>query len=828
MESKIYIAEVIVNHSVNNLDKLFDYIVPPQFLDTIMEGMRVLVPFGRGNKSLEAYVFNISQKEDQDVTKLKEIIAPIDDEPILSSMQIEMIYWLKNKYLCKYVEAIHCLIPAGLVNKEKRMISLNFDELEEVREHKTGIQKEIIDLIEKLGKINYDTLYKHFSYGDVYRGVKQLEKDNIVKIDKTIGSRIDIIKEKFIKPLISEDSYDEVYASLKNAKRQQDLLGFLRDKQEIKMGDLINVHGFSRTIINGLSSKKIIEVLEREVNRDPLSHMELRPFPRLDPNEEQEVVINEITECIENNSSDSYLIHGVTGSGKTEVYLQLIENALKKGKQGIVLVPEISLTPQTVERFRGRFKDGIALFHSGLSEGERYDEWRKVVTGEANIVIGARSAIFAPFKNLGLIIIDEEHENTYKSDLNPKYHAYEVAEYRRIKENAVLVLGSATPSIESYYKGTKDEIKIRELKKRAKNAQVPNIEVVDMREELEDGNKGILSRSLLMEIEKNLEAKKQTILFLNRRGYSTFVSCRSCGHVVKCKHCDISLTFHMTSKELQCHYCGDKYEAPKECPECASKQIKYFGAGTQKLEKLIETYFPKAVISRMDLDVTGKKGSHNRILEEFKSGEVDIMIGTQMITKGLDFPNVTLVGIITADAMLNIPDFRSPEKVFQQVLQVSGRAGRGLDPGRVILQTYNPEHYSIMLAAQQDYKAFYSKEIELREAFNYPPFTRLINITFTGENEKDVLRVVHKIIENIKYILKSKGYSDFEDILLGPNEAMIHRVRNKYRFYILVKSNKENFTLFKSILKYLLIDSRQKFIPDNIITSIDMNPLFIV
>jgi len=350
-----------------------------------------------------------------------------------------------------------------------------------------------------------------------------------------------------------------------------------------------------------------------------------------------------------------------------------------------------------------------------------------------------------------------------------------------------------------------------------------------MRQELEDGNKSIISRQLQMEIEKNLEQKKQTILFLNRRGYSTFVSCRSCGHVVKCKHCDISLTFHMTSRELQCHYCGDKYDAPRECPECSSKQIKYFGAGTQKLEKIIESYFPSAVISRMDLDVTSRKGSHNTILESFKNGEVDIMIGTQMISKGLDFPNVTLVGIITADSMLNMPDFRAPEKVFQQVLQVSGRAGRGLDAGRVILQTYNPEHYSIELAAKQDYLTFFQKELELRRAFNYPPFTKLININFTGENEEETYRAVNRITENIKYILTSKGYErDLDEIVFGPNEAMIYRVKNRFRFYILLKCNKENFVLVRSILKYLLIDSRQKFVPDNIITSIDMNPLFIV
>ena len=829
MENRKYIAEVIVNNSVNKLDKLFDYIIPPQYIDIIKVGTRVLVPFGRGNRQFEAYVFGVNIKLDEDTSKLKEIIRPIDEEPILTISQINMIRWIKGKYLCKYVEAIHCLIPSGVVNKEKRFIHIDSERLKNTEYEMTGIQKDIINYVEEKGKINIESLYKHFSYNEVYRTIKQLENEGIIIVEKKVDSRIDIIKEKYVRLVMSNDTYSEALDSLKSAKRQLELLEFLKIEGEVKISELVNSYGFGRTIINGLLSKNLVEVIEKESKRDPLLNLELNPFPKLEANDEQRVIIDEITEAINSNRVETYLIHGVTGSGKTEIYLQLIENTLNEGKQGIVLVPEISLTPQTVERFRGRFKEGIALFHSGLSDGERYDEWRRVATGEANIVIGARSAIFAPFNNLGLIIIDEEHEQTYKSDLSPKYHAKEIAEYRSKNEQAVLVLGSATPSIESYFEGVERVVKVRELKNRARNAKPPNIEVVDMRQELECGNKSILSRRLHSEIEKNLQAKKQTILFLNRRGYSTFVSCRSCGHVVKCNHCDISLTFHMTSKELQCHYCGDKYTAPRECPECSSKNIKYFGAGTQKLQMLIQSYFPKAVISRMDLDATSKKGAHNEILESFKTGEIDIMIGTQMISKGLDFPNVTLVGIITADTMLNMPDFRAPEKVFQQVLQVSGRAGRGFDEGKVILQTYNPEHYSIMLAAKQDYISFFEKEVELRKAFNYPPFSKLINITFTGENEKETYLAITKITDNIKYILKSKGYTnDLDDIVFGPNEGMIYRVKNKYRFYVLLKGNKENYTLLKAIIKYLLIDSRQKFVSDNIITSIDMNPLFIV
>ncbi|MDR5658325.1 primosomal protein N' [Serpentinicella sp. ANB-PHB4] len=818
------IGTVIVNNNVNKTDKLFDYSIPLELENVIEEGMRVLVPFGKGNRKLEAYIFSIRSITSNDKVNLKDIIRPLDDKPILSKKQIDMVYWLKEKYLCRYIEAIHCLIPAGLVNKEKRVIYLNQEEVEKNKSKFTEVQIGIIELLKKKEKVTFELLYKSYSYGEVYRAIKSLHKEGIVVINEVVESRINIIKEKYVK--LAKLDKDKI--NLKNAKKQLDLLKILKDRQEIKLSELVNHLGFSRAVIKGLVDKGIAIIEEKEYKRDPLLNLDFKPFPKLQPTNEQEEIINKITEGIENNKSNIYLIHGITGSGKTEVYLQLIENAIKEGKQGIVLVPEISLTPQTIERFKGRFVHGIAIFHSGLSEGERYDEWRKVSNGDANIVIGARSAIFAPLNNLGLIIIDEEHETTYKSELNPKYTAFDVAKYRSEKENAIVVLGSATPSIETYHNAVQNEIILTNLKKRAHKSQIPEISIIDMRQELDGGNKSILSRTLYNELKSTLESKKQTILFLNRRGYSTFVSCRKCGYVVKCKQCDISLTFHMASKDLQCHYCGDKYQAPKICPECSSKYIKYFGTGTQKLEKVIQSYFPSASISRMDLDVTGKKGAHNKILESFKSGKIDIMIGTQMITKGLDFPNVTLVGIINADTMLNLPDFRAPEKVFQQALQVAGRAGRGIDPGKVVLQTYNPDHYSIALASKQDYKAFYNKEIGIRKAFDYPPFSKLVTIGFTGENEDEVYNVVLKITEIIKYISKSKGFNDVDTNILGPNAAMIYRIKNKYRFYILIKSSKDSHPLFKSIIKYLLVENKEKFIPKNILTSIDMNPIYTV
>ncbi|MCC5911967.1 MAG: primosomal protein N' [Clostridiaceae bacterium] len=821
---EVYIAQVIVNHNSGQTDKIFDYKVPEHLLETIQEGMRVLVSFGRGNKKLEAYILNI-KVEKEPAYRLKEILYPIDDKPILDKRQIKMIVWLKNKYLCKYVEAIQCVLPSGIVNKEKRSISLIVENWKCIVGKNSSIQIEILHVLMELGgKATLENLYSKIPKKDLNQPIKRLEEKNIIKIDYEITAKVKIKTERYVKIAVEDKAFENALEDLKNAKRQKEILLFLKQHKECLVSEVLELLKVTRAPLSALEVKGYIEFAEKEQKRDPFKNISFKEFPKLSPNIEQQNVISQIEETIESEKHDTFLIHGVTGSGKTEIYLQLIEAVKKIGKQGIILVPEIALTPQTVERFYGRFGNGIAVLHSNLSEGERFDEWRKIAEGKVDIVIGARSAIFAPLKKLGIIIIDEEHEHTYKSEINPKYHAVEVAQYRGQQENAVVVLGSATPSIESYYKVEKEEVTLFTLHKRATNATMPEVEIVDMTEELNSGNKGMLSRSLFHAVEENIKNKKQTILFLNRRGYSTFISCRQCGYVVKCNNCDITMTYHRTMKHVQCHYCGEKKEKPQICPDCESDHINFFGAGTQKIEDMIAEYFPDAIIGRMDMDTTSIKGSHQRILEKFKRGDMDILVGTQMISKGLDFPNVTLVGIIAADSTLNLPDFRASEKTFQLVTQVSGRSGRGKDKGKVILQTYNPDHYSIQAASQHHYHQFYSEEINLRKAFDYPPFTQLININFSGKNEKEVYSISQKIANNIKYILSNKGHSHHDDIIMGPNPAIIAKVNERYRYQILLKSHGVDFLLLKSIVKYLLIDNRQKTIPSSIILSIDINP----
>ena len=527
---------------------------------------------------------------------------------------------------------------------------------------------------------------------------------------------------------------------------------------------------------------------------------------------EQSMAIKEIEESEEN----LILLKGVTGSGKTEVYMRIVEKTLEEGKSAIVLVPEIALTPQMIERFKGRFGSNVALFHSKLSDGERFDEWYRVKEGKASLIIGARSAIFLPAKNLGLIIIDEEHENTYKSDQNPKYQTKEVAEYIAKLKGCKVILGSATPTIESYYRAISGEMKLVELNHRVDNKPMPKMMLVDMREELRSGNKSLFSRRLYASMKEKLEKGEQIILFLNRRGFSTFVSCRSCGYVFHCEDCDISMTYHKNGF-LVCHYCGKTKKQPNLCPKCGSKYVKFFGAGTERVEEEVRRYFKNARILRMDVDTTRAKDSHEKIYNAFKAREADILIGTQMVSKGLDFPNVTLVGILAADMSLNLPDYRAAERSFQIITQVAGRAGRGDKEGEVIVQTYTPEHYSLQYAKKYDYENFYEKEFTIRAMMGYPPFGRILLINGSGKNEDELRKQMIYLGEKVKE--KAEEFGGLE--VLGPTPCIIYRIKENYRWQIIIKG--EFSSKFSKSIKDILYDKANNVYND-IRVSMDINP----
>ena len=607
-------------------------------------------------------------------------------------------------------------------------------------------------------------------------GTKNKKAEKNVQ-DKTINA-------VYLKKDIDEIQFDIEMGKIKSEK-QKKILQFLKNNEGATVPEIELFTDGSRAIVKTLEKNDYVEIIEKKIERNPLANKKIEKTENLKLTEEQQNAYNKVALDITTNSYEQFLLYGVTGSGKTEVYLQLIGKALEQDKTAIVLVPEISLTPQMIDRFIARFnKDEIAVLHSKLSIGERYDEWNKIKEGKAKIIIGARSAIFAPTENIGIIIIDEEHDSSYKSEAIPKYDAKEIAKKIAKENDCPLVLGSATPDLVTYYKTQQGKITLLELTKRANNSKLPEVEIVDLKMELANGNRSMLSVKLHDEIEQNLKEKRQTILFLNRRGFSTFIMCRECGYTVKCKNCNISMTYHKTENKLKCHYCGYEENVVTICPECHSDKIRYFGTGTQKLEQEINKIFPEASTIRMDIDTVTKKNSHEEILNKFKDENIDILIGTQMVVKGHHFPNVTLVGVIAADSSLNIDDYRANERTFQILTQVAGRAGREQLDGRVVIQTYNPDNFSIICAQKQDYEMFYNTEIALREQLKYPPFCDIILIGFNSLSEKEIMDASTKVYNYLKANLNGQEFN-----VLKPMPSPIDKIQNRYRWRIIIKGN---------------------------------------
>ncbi|XZM78190.1 primosomal protein N' [Clostridium perfringens] len=689
-------AEVIVNSEAVTIDKPFTYKIKEDLVHNIKVGHRVLIPFGNGNKKIEGFVLKILDNVENKSIRYKSIYNVCDNEPLLSEYSLKLIKFLREKYLCKYIDAIRVMIPPKIMsgNKEKTKQVIVFKKyIEELSES----QKRALELIE----------------------------------EKSGG--------------FTKAEWNKIFN--------------------------ISTYMINKLIELGCASSE-----EVRVGRENLR--EFKPYPPKSLNEEQIRAYDTILESDKN----IFLLKGVTGSGKTEVYMNLVSYMLLFEKSSLILVPEIALTPQMIERFKGRFGKDVAVFHSRLSDGERYDEWYRVKNDQVKVVIGARSAIFLPFNDLGLIVVDEEHESSYKSDMNPKYNTIEVCEYLSVLKNCKVVLGSATPSVVSFYKALKGNYELIELKKRVNNGELPNVSIVDMREELKSNNKTMFSRDLYFKIKDRLEKKEQIILFLNRRGFSSFVSCRSCGFVFKCNNCDISMTYH-NNGYLVCHYCGNTEKMPKLCPKCGSNYVKHFGVGTEKLEEAVHHYFKEAKVLRMDVDTTRKKNSHEEIYNSFKSKEADILIGTQMIAKGLDFPDVTLVGVMAADMSLNLPDYKSSEKTFQLITQVSGRAGRGDKKGDVIIQSYSPEHYALTCARDNNYEEFFKREINVRKLMAYPPFDDLFLINLSAKGEIKVKIFAKKLELYLRNILK-----EYDNIFIYEAcPCSISKIKNVYRWQILIK-----------------------------------------
>lgn len=726
-------AEIILNSEAIEIDRPFTYKVPLDMEEKVKVGQMVKVPFGVRSKPVEGFILDLKEEEINVSFKIKNILSVENEEPVITEEDLKLINFLREEYLCKYIDAIRLLIPVGIL-----------------------------------------------------KGAKSKSRSVIVYIDDNLES------------IKNSDGYLEVINFIKRNTGKY-------TKSELTKEHGVSLYKLNKLIEHGLikSEKEIVfRYNTREYNKDVEKKLTA----------EQSMAV----EAIEDSEENLILLKGVTGSGKTEVYMRLVEKVLTEGKSAIVLVPEIALTPQMIERFKGRFGSNVALFHSKLSDGERFDEWYRVKEGKASLIIGARSAIFIPAKKLGLIIIDEEHENTYKSDQNPKYQTKEVAEFISKLKGCKVILGSATPTIESYYRAISGEMKLVELNHRIDNRPMPEMKLVDMREELRSGNKSIFSRRLYASMQQKLEKGEQIILFLNRRGFSTFVSCRSCGYVFDCENCDISMTYHKNGF-LVCHYCGKTKKQPNLCPKCGSKYVKFFGAGTERVEEEVRKYLKNVKILRMDVDTTRAKDSHEKIYNAFKAGEADILIGTQMVSKGLDFPNVTLVGILSADMSLNLPDYRAAERSFQIITQVAGRAGRGEKEGEVIVQTYTPEHYSLQYAKKYDYEDFYEKEFTIRAMMGYPPFGRILLINGIGKNEDELKKQMIFLGKKVKE--KAEEFGGLE--VLGPTPCIIYKIKENYRWQIIVKG--EFSSKFSKSIKDLLYDKANNVYND-IRVSMDINP----
>lgn len=645
-------------------------------------------------------------------------------------------------------------------------------------------------------------------------GTRNKNKEKRIQ-DKTINC-------VYLKKDIEEIEFEIETGKIKSEKQKR-LLNFVKDNEGTTVPEIEMFTDCARGIVNTLVKNGYLEIIEKKVERNPLLGRNCEKTNNLKLTEEQKNAYNRVEEAIDKNEYKQFLLYGVTGSGKTEVYLQLIEKVLKIGKNAIVLVPEISLTPQMLDRFISRFgKSDIAILHSKLSIGERHDEWERIRERKARIVIGARSAIFAPIENIGIIIIDEEHDSSYKSETNPRYNAKEIAKILAKENKAPLLLGSATPDINTFYNATNEDedgntkTKLLTLTKRANESSLPKVEIIDLKQELANGNRSMLSMELYNSIEENISQKRQTILFLNRRGYSTFIMCRNCGYTVKCPSCNISMTYHSYEKKLKCHYCSYEENLVTTCPECHSDKIRYFGTGTQKLEQEINKQFPNASTIRMDIDTVTKKNSHEEILNKFKNENIDILIGTQMVVKGHHFPNVTLVGVIAADSSLNIDDYRANERTFQILTQVAGRAGRENLPGKVIIQTYNPDNFSIICAQKQNYEMFYETEIALRKQLKYPPFCDIILISFNSLNETNIKNISN---EMYKKLLEKLNQEEFK--IFRPMPSPIDKIQNRYRWRIIIKGNMT--VEANEVLNQTLKEIYSRNIKD-IRISIDVNP----
>jgi primosomal protein N' (replication factor Y) len=757
--------------------KTFTYSVPGEMKEELAIGKRVLVPFGK--RKVTGYVTEIkdlSERED-----LKDIIEILDKKPLFTKEDLKFYRWVSSYYMHPLGKSLREILPGGIDVKSDTWIYPEGDGNGGEEKTISPTQRKIIGILENCHKgISSKNLKEKLGRGNIGEDLKTLQESGLLRVEEKLRKAEVRVKKECMIRLASD-----LPADARLTEKQEWIIELLRGNGEVPLAALRDEVKNIRSTIKRMEKRGLLCLSEKEVLRAPDTPCDIGlAGGDLHLNSQQKAALDEIIEGILSKRYRPYLLHGVTGSGKTEVYLRAIEKVLEMKGSAIFLVPEIALTPQLISRVKEKFdEDSIAILHSGIGKSSKYDEWRRAQRGDARIIIGARSAIFAPVKNLRLIIVDEEHDASYKQDERLTYNARDCAMVKARLSSAAVILGSATPGLQTYFNIEEKDITHLTLPKRVVDRPLPEIEIIDMKNEREErGNLSILSKRLKGAIQDTLDSKKQTLLFLNRRGFNTFLVCTDCGYIFKCLNCSVSMTHHMSDGTMRCHYCDYVLKAPPLCPECGGSKIRSYGVGTEKLQEEIEALFPQARVERMDSDSMSKRGAYERIMRELERGTIDILVGTQMIAKGHDFPNVTLVGIVSADTSLNIPDFRASERTFQIITQVSGRGGRGDFPGRVIIQTLNPEQYAITYAKDHNYLGFYNEEMETRRELSYPPFSRMVKFRISSTKEERVKKSATLLGE-----IARRTVEKYNITVMGPAEAPIAKIKGRYRWQMLLR-----------------------------------------
>lgn len=811
-----YCALVAVEGLVYHFDAPYTYEIPPRFFSLAVPGCRVMVPFGNGNRKKQGLILSVEALDDSENSiKLKSISSVLDEKPLFTDEMLKLVFWLKENAFCTLFEAAKAMLPAGI--GLNYVISYMADSVDEKKVGRFSEEEKAVYEYLKNGSayVKRDKILKDLGISADSQVLERLVKQGVLFTNVDAKRKTGDLTVKNVRLSIAPNDAENILKNL--TPKQKSVTRLLIDIGGASVKEVCYFTGVTPAVISALEKKGIVELFDSEIYRKPKYNINnsVRTSPVL--TDDQNEAYKTLLEKYKSPEGAAALLYGVTGSGKTQVFLKLIEDVVNDGKGVIVMVPEIALTPQTLGIFYSHFGDKVAVFHSALSAGERIDEWKRVKNGEAKIAIGTRSAVFAPFPNLGLIVMDEEQEHTYKSEMSPRYHARDVARFRCAYNKALLVLASATPSIETYTNAVNGRYTLVKLTKRYGKAVLPEVITVDT-----SGNQGVISNELYNALEECLENKQQAILLMNRRGFNTFASCGACKTVLSCPNCSISLTYHSANKRLMCHYCGYSQSHTDTCPECGEKAVTYAGFGTQRIEDELENIFPSAKILRMDADTTMARYSYQNKLTAFANGEYDIMLGTQMVAKGLDFPKVTLVGIISIDQQLYNDDFRSSERAFDLLTQVIGRSGRGDYAGKAYIQTVLPDNDIIELSASQDYESFYKTENIIRKSMVYPPYCDICSVTFLSEQYNKSLGGANMFFQMLKEAV-TVGYTDVKINVLGPIQPRVNKISNKYRHVLTIKC--KNNKRFREMMAKLLSEYMRKTQSGGATAVVDINPL---